>query len=153
MGERTRTCVVIIHIQFAATHDRFSIRVRESEFEVDMPNAARFNADGLLAGFGEDEPQPGWTERPIYDPLHFDRWALGAATLFYTDRISRRMQRGWHALFDGYEWDLTLPAYEGIPIDARSDYEKALRAWFPMHAFAINGNRTRLPPYIFRLVR
>ena len=130
MGERTRTCVVIIHIQFAATHDRFSIRVRESEFEVDMPNAARFNADGLLAGFGEDEPQPGWTERPIYDPLHFDRWVLGAATLFYTDRISRR-----------------------IPLEARSDYEKALRAWFPMHAFAINGNRTRLPPYIFRLVR
>ncbi len=68
MGQRTRTCAVIIHIHFAATHDRFSIRVRESEFRVDMPNAARFNAEGLLAGFGEDEPQAGWTERPIYDP-------------------------------------------------------------------------------------
>src|SRR2546423_8351815 len=68
MGQRTRTSTVIIHIQFAATHDRFSIRVRESEFRVDMPNAARFNAEGLLAGFGEDEPQAGWTERPIYDP-------------------------------------------------------------------------------------
>jgi len=151
MGERTRTCAVIIHIQFAATEDRFSIRVRESAFKVDMPNAVRFNADGLLAGFGEDEPQAGWTQKPIYDPLHFERRLLGAATFLYTKRISRSMKRGWRALFDGYEWDLTLPAYDEIPLDARRDYERALSAWFPMHAFVINGNRTRLPPYIFRL--
>ncbi len=153
MGQRTRTCAVIIHIHFAATHDRFSIRVRESEFRVDMPNAARFNAEGLLAGFGEDEPQAGWTERPIYDPINFERQLLGAATLLYTVRISRHMKRGWRQLFDGYEWDLTLPAYEDIPLEARRDYEKALSAWRPMHAFAINGNRTSLPPYIFRLDR
>src|SRR5438132_12010610 len=71
MGERTRTCAVIIHIQFAATEDRFSIRVRESAFKVDMPNAVRFNADGLLAGFGEDEPQAGWTQKPILRPPPF----------------------------------------------------------------------------------
>ena len=144
---------MIIHVQFAATHDRFSIRVRESEFRVDMPNAARFNAGGLLVGFGEDEAQAGWTEKPIYDPHNFDRRLLGAATFLYTKRISRYMKRGWRAVFDGYEWDLTLPGYEEIPLEARRDYERALRAWFPMHAFAINGNRTRLPPYILRLDR
>jgi hypothetical protein len=62
---------VIIHIQFVATRDLFLIRVRESDFSLDMPNAARFNAEGLLAGFGGDEPHPGWTERPIYDAPTF----------------------------------------------------------------------------------
>ena len=153
MGQRTRTSTVIIHIQFAATHDRFSIRVRESEFRVDMPNAARFIAEGLLAGFGEDEPQAGWTERPIYDPLDFEWQLLKAATQLYSVRISRQMNRGWRGLFDGYDWDLTLPAYEGIPVETRREYEKALRSWFPIHAFAINGNRKSLPPYLLRLDR
>src|SRR5437762_13775191 len=100
MGERTRTCAVIIHIQFAAPEDRFSIRVRESEVRVDMPNAALFNADGQLAGFGEDEPHAGWTERPICDPLHLERRLLGAATFIHSTRISRDCKRGRRALLD-----------------------------------------------------
>src|SRR5207253_1801341 len=83
--------------------------VRASALTVDMPNAVRVHADGLLAGFGEDEPQAGWTQQPIYDSLHFERRLLGAATFLYTKRVSRSVKRGWWALFDGYEWDLTLP--------------------------------------------
>ncbi|HEY8786943.1 MAG TPA: hypothetical protein VIN63_10755 [Candidatus Limnocylindria bacterium] len=145
---------MIIHMQFAATRDRFSVRVLESEFKVDMPNAIRFDNDGRVVGFGEDEPHAGWTEKPIYDSARFEPHLLGATTYLYLKRALKRMKRrGWHELFDGYEWDLTLPGYEQIPEQVRREYERNLKALPSLRAFTINGRRTRLLPFVLRIYR
>jgi hypothetical protein len=140
-------------MQFAATQDRFSIRVRETDFSVDMPNAIRFNADGRVAGFGEDNPREGWTEKRIYDAIDFEPSLLDAATYYYTKRAQGHMKRRWRQLFDGYEWDLILPGYEQLSAEVRREYERGLMASPSLRAYTINGRRARLPLFLFRLYR
>jgi len=151
VGARTKSATVIVHLQFAATSDTFSVRVRESDFRVDILNAVRFDGQGRVAAFGEDQPGEGWTQKPIYDPLRFQPALTSGAAYYYTSRALKHMKRGWRRLLDGYEWELTLPGYEELSAEARRDFERNLSALASLQAYTINGRRKLLPLLLFRL--